>query len=204
MSASLAQRKDAVDRDKRTLRRRARRIRADIPSRVAARAAQAAARHALSLTELADARLVGLYAALPGELDTEPLASALAARGIAIAFPRVVPGQRRLSFCRAEVTELAPGTFGIREPGSACPLIVLGDIDTFVVPGVAFDRHGQRLGWGRGHYDTTLAAAPRAARIGYCFSDQRIDHVPTEPRDQAMDWIVTEDGAYRCQRAGGR
>lgn len=200
MSAALRAGRADVDRDKRSLRDRVRRLRAAISPEAAARAAEAAAAHAAALDALARPKLVALYAALPGEISTAPLAAILTGRGAALAFPRVVAGQRRLRFHLAAPSELAPGAFGILEPTHAAPEVELGEIEAFVVPGVAFDRAGGRLGWGRGHYDTTLHAAPGAIRVGYCFSDQLTERVPTGERDEPMDWIVTELGALRCPR----
>ena len=67
----------------------------------------------------------------------------------------------------------------------------------FVVPGLAFDRAGGRIGWGRGHYDATLAAAPNARRIGLAFECQLVAEVPHAPHDVRLHFVVTELDTYR-------
>ena len=86
-----------------------------------------------------------------------------------------------------------PGPFGIEEPDPACSVLVRPEeIDTVLVPCVAFDESGGRLGHGAGYYDRYLARCPRAARICLAFKAQRLDRVVTEAHDLPMDWIVTE------------
>jgi len=67
--------------------------------------------------------------------------------------------------------------------------------DTIVVPGVAFDRRGHRLGYGRGYYDRALSARPEALRIGFCHSFQLVEKLDERPHDEPVDFIVTPDGA---------
>ncbi|HEX5061643.1 MAG TPA: 5-formyltetrahydrofolate cyclo-ligase, partial [Kofleriaceae bacterium] len=75
----------------------------------------------------------------------------------------------------------------------------LSEIAAVFVPGLAFDRAGGRIGWGRGYYDVTLAAAsPAALRIGLAFECQIIEHVPREPHDAALHYVVTEAAIYRA------
>ena len=161
-----------------------------IPSPEAARAAEAAARHLLALPPLATARTVAMYAAAHGELDPSAAGAELAARGITLVYPRVVD-RTRLAF---QTGALRPSAFGLLEPAADSPEIPLDQIDVMVIPGLAFDRTGTRLGWGKGYYDRALAAT-RAVRIGYCFAVQVVRHVPREPYDIPMHHLVTEDGA---------
>jgi 5-formyltetrahydrofolate cyclo-ligase len=202
--AASAAAPESTDMAKQLLRRRLRALRDQVPPADAIRAAQAAAAHALSLPELAAARTVALYAGLGSELDPAPLAAALAGRGVALAYPRVVAGDRRLAFHRIatdDATGLRPGSFGIREPDSTAPTVPLGDIDLFVLPGIGFDRRGGRLGWGRGHYDATLALVPTALRVGYGYGCQLVDEIPVDELDLPLDILITEDGIHRFARA---
>ena len=84
--------------------------------------------------------------------------------------------------------------FGLREPAADNPEVPLDQIDVMVIPGLAFDSTGTRLGWGKGYYDRALALT-RAVRIGYCFALQIVPHVPRESYDIPMHHLVTEDGA---------
>ena len=85
------------------------------------------------------------------------------------------------------------GAYGIREPDrETSRRIEPGEIDLALVPCLAFDEGGMRLGHGAGYYDRYLARCPRAARICLAFKAQRLDRVVTEAHDLPMDWIVTE------------
>ncbi len=157
---------------------------------------QIAANAARLIAEYAITGTVALYAAKGSEVDTAPLDALLRARAIAIAYPRVGDG-RTLSFHLASPVELASGRFGLREPRADSPAIALDAIGAFIIPGVAFDRAGGRIGWGRGHYDATLAAAPHAVRIGLAFDCQVLDQVERDPHDALLHAIVTDVATYR-------
>lgn len=147
---------------------------------------------------------IALYLPLPGEFDTLPLWEALADRGYRCAFPRVERGEPRLRFFPlAPGEEVERGPLGVRQP-PARGEIALEAIDLFLVPGQAFDRQGGRLGRGKGYYDATLAAAPRAERIGVGFREQLLPLVPMLPHDVPMDWIVTDEVALRCDPGRSR
>ena len=102
-------------------------------------------------------------------------------------------GERPLAFHAVPRAALEPAGFGLRAPAADSPAIALADIAVFLVPGLAFDRAGRRLGWGRGHYDATLARAPGALRVGLGFGCQVVDEVPHEAHDAALHVIITED-----------
>jgi 5-formyltetrahydrofolate cyclo-ligase len=160
----------------------------------------AATRHLLALPELTRPGVVGLFASMPErhEIDTRGLAAALRERGARLAYPRASArdGARRLRFhLVASPARLVASSFGVPEPEATLPEFDLAEIDVFVVPGLAFDGDGGRLGWGRAHYDHTLAAAPRALRVGFGFELQVVSAVPVEAGDQRMDWLATEAGA---------
>jgi 5-formyltetrahydrofolate cyclo-ligase len=185
---------------KEELRRSLRRVRESISVDAATLAAAAAARHLFSLAPIASARTVGLYAAIRAELDCGPVARELAARGVRLAYPRVVGTTVHLEFHEVALpasgpAPLGPGAFGIPEPAPSTPIVALDHIDVFLVPGLAFDRTGSRLGWGHGYYDRALARAPSAVRVGYCYAFQLVDHVPREADDLPMHFVVTDAGA---------
>ena len=181
---------------KEELRRTARVVRDAIAPEPRRRAAESAAGNLLALPRLTGARRVALFAAVGSELDATAAARGLRARGVEIAYPRVVPGARRLEFhLVGDEGELRPGAFGIPEPAADAPVAPVQSIDAFVVPGLAFDAGGARIGWGRGYYDRSLAAVPGRLRIGYCFECQLVPEVPLEPSDLPMHAIVTETGA---------
>jgi 5-formyltetrahydrofolate cyclo-ligase len=149
------------------------------------------------IAERGAALTVALYAAKGSELDTSALAGVLASAGHRLVYPRVDGSSRVLAFHTATESELVPGRFGLREPTAAHPLVALETIDAFVVPGLAFDRSGGRIGWGRGHYDATLAAAPHALRVGVAFECQLVEQVPHDVHDIPLHAVVTELATYR-------
>jgi 5-formyltetrahydrofolate cyclo-ligase len=141
---------------------------------------------------------VALYAAKGSEVDTTELDAALRARGARVVYPRLVDDRRELLFKEVPPAALEPSRWGLREPPlEAGADIPLGAIDVFVIPGLAFDRGGGRVGWGRGHYDATLTAAPAALRIGIAFECQVVDQVPRDSHDALLHLVVTEVATYR-------
>jgi 5-formyltetrahydrofolate cyclo-ligase len=109
-----------------------------------------------------------------------------------VVYPRVVEGNRVLAFHEAMRDELALARFGLREPQARTAEVALEDISVFFVPGLAFDREGGRIGWGRGHYDATFAARPDALRVGLAFECQIVERVPREAHDTLVNIIITE------------
>jgi 5-formyltetrahydrofolate cyclo-ligase len=148
---------------------------------------------------LVDRQVVALYAPKGSEVDTLAIDENLRARGTRVVYPRIVDDQRVLAFHEVWPDKLVAARFGLHEPRADWRNQVgLVEIDAFVVPGLAFDRAGGRLGFGRGHYDATLAAAsPSALRVGLAFEAQLVDDVPGEAHDIALNVIVTEAASYR-------
>jgi 5-formyltetrahydrofolate cyclo-ligase len=176
------------------LRQRMRELRLALPAGQAELAGAQAAAHFHEIHGSDGAAVVALYAAMRNEVDTRPLAAVLRARGARICYPRVLPG-RLLNFHETAEAELVTTRLGIPEPPAGAPTIDPTDIDIFVVPGLAFDPNGVRLGWGRGHYDNALAAAPQALRVGLAHAFQVLPHVPDDRHDVRMDWLLTEQEA---------
>lgn len=137
------------------------------------------------------------YAPLKGEVDPLPLLRQLSAMGCTIALP-VAEADKPLSFHTWRPGEpLIPGAFGAREPHELSPRL---RPSLLIVPLVAFDTEGWRLGRGGGFYDRTIAelrAAGPVVTVGVAFAAQRVPQVPRERHDQRLDWIVTEEGALK-------
>jgi 5-formyltetrahydrofolate cyclo-ligase len=152
------------------------------------------------LPAFARARTVALYAALPafGELDVRTLADALRIRGATVLYPRVASrNPPRLAFHVVDHPHaLRPGVLGIDTPSADAPQRALDNADLVIVPGLAFDAGGHRLGFGGGYYDAALASAPRPLRVSVAYSFQLLaDALPRTSRDLPVDVIVTPDGA---------
>jgi 5-formyltetrahydrofolate cyclo-ligase len=138
------------------------------------------------------ARKVALYSSVRGEIDPSQLRQLLHDRGAEVAYPRVVSTvPPLLAFCAVAPGEtLATGRFEIPEPRAAAP-VAAEELDVILVPGVAFSRRGDRLGFGHGYYDRALAAAPRAVRIGLCHDFQLLDDLPPRIGDEPVDLVLT-------------
>jgi 5-formyltetrahydrofolate cyclo-ligase len=147
-----------------------------------------------------DADTVGLYANMGSEVDTAPLDGLLRARGLRVVYPRVTAGVRALTFHETKsIADLVPtGRLQIREPGPSAETVALADIAMFVIPGIAFDARGARVGWGRGHYDATLAGLS-AELVGIAFDCQIVASAAigfAESHDIHMHAVVTERMTY--------
>ena len=161
--------------------------------RAAASAAVCDAANALLAERLSPGAMVALYSAKGSEVDTARIDEFARGQGLIVAYPRVIAKARQLAFHAVRLDELAPSRFGLHEPNADAPGVAVTDIAAFLVPGLAFDRSGGRLGWGRGHYDATLAAAsPSTLRVGLAYECQLIEQVACEAHDVALHIIITE------------
>ena len=131
------------------------------------------------------------------EIDLLPVFHAARARGILCAFPRCGVKKGEMEFYYVNnLDELEAGAYGIREPQEgAIPVTDLTGA-LMLVPALAFDRAGYRVGYGGGYYDRFLAAHP-VASIGVTYEEFLVDSLPRDEYDMAVDTIVTEKCVYR-------
>lgn len=154
-----------------------------------------------ALPAWAEAREVLTYMPVQGEVDVAGLLAELWARGTRVLLARCRPGERGAMdlACATCLEDLRPGTYGIPEPDpDSCPIIEEAAPDLVLVPGVAFDRRGFRLGFGAGFYDRFLGgrdggkgAGPLLA--GPCYGFQLLPAVPRDPWDVPVDVVITEE-----------
>ena len=181
------------------LREAARRRRAEMRSDTFA--ARLAA-HADALG-VAPGAVVAGYHVHRDEADPALLLRALAAAGAHIAFPRVIAKDAALEFHLVPDGEiLHPGAYGIHEPLAHWPRAIP---DILLVPLLAYDDHGYRLGYGGGYYDRTLAdlsgaALPQARAIGIAYAGQRMDFLPHDAHDYPLHAVLTETGLTEFPR----
>ena len=131
-----------------------------------------------------------LYSALPDEVPTQSLLDELVAQGKTVLLPRVVSDTDMELRQYTGMQDLQAGAFGILEPTGKL-FTDYKKIDVAVIPGMAFDKKGHRLGRGKGYYDRFLRLLPNTYKIGICFSWQLVDHVPTDEHDILMDHILS-------------
>jgi len=129
------------------------------------------------------------------EWDVAPIFGIALGLNKVVVLPRVNLATRTLELCAVTdiARDVAPGYRGIREPLPHCKRVDPAAIDWVLVPGVAFDRNGKRLGYGGGFYDRLLPLLPRAAlRVAGAFELQIVDDIPHAAHDLVVDAIVTE------------
>ena len=155
----------------------------------------------LSALPLPPAQVVAGYWPMPEEIDVRPLMTYLHLSGHVLVLPVVVGRGQPLIFRRWRPSlPLDAGVYGISVPSAEAPEATPG---VLLVPLLAFDGEGRRLGYGAGYYDRTLATLRRAGdilAIGAAYAAQRMDSLPEEASDQRLDWVVTEEGAIRTGR----
>lgn len=153
----------------------------------------------LTLPEVAEARALLGYASFGSEADIDTALATLAARGVGVFLPWVDGETLAITRVRDLDADLAPGWRGVREPRASDRRPARPDrLHAAVVPGIAFDRRGWRLGYGGGHFDRLLAQlAPGTPKVGVAFATQIIEQVPSEPHDVRVDLVVTEEGVHR-------
>jgi 5-formyltetrahydrofolate cyclo-ligase len=155
-----------------------------------------------------EAETVLLYvSAFPEEIRTAPLLSIAYDAGKRVILPRVdrVGGRLRLHRVVDPRRELSPGVLGIREPDAGLPEVAANAVDWVLVPGVAFDDRGYRLGRGAGHYDRLLPAMrPDCVCWALGLNCQLVPCLPVEPHDVALDGVTTPGRTIRgVGRSGG-
>ena len=159
------------------------------------------ARNFIAAVPLPPASVVSAFVAIGEETDPSPLIDLLRKEGHSIALPRVVRKGEKLAFhLYGPGATLVPGVFGLSQPGKDWPEAIP---DVLVVPLLAFDARGNRLGYGAGFYDRTLTALRASRKIlaaGFAFAGQEVPDVPHRDSDEPLDWIVTELGARRIER----
>ncbi|MEI9888639.1 MAG: 5-formyltetrahydrofolate cyclo-ligase [Rhizomicrobium sp.] len=182
--------------DKRALRAHARAHRATLTR---ADFAQTIARFADDIA-LAPGATVAGYFPLRDEADPRALMAALAARGHKLALPCVESGKPLVfrAWKMGHAMRANAGAFGIAEPLAEAPAVA----PTLVlVPLLAFDAAGHRLGYGGGYYDRTLAALEGARAIGIAYAGQEVAALPREPHDHPLEAVLTENGLRRFEKA---
>ena len=203
-TGDAARHDEALARRKVAVRSIARQRRADAHARLHGRAARAVADAVLHTVPLPVLSVVSGYMPIGDELDPLPLMSQLAARGLTCALPVVTGADRPLLFREwTPGMALQEGPYGIPEPAADAfelrPSVLL-------VPLLAFDRSGRRMGYGGGFYDRTLAtlrADAAVVAVGLAYADQEVDEVPAGSTDQQIDWVVTERQALAFSPLGG-
>jgi 5-formyltetrahydrofolate cyclo-ligase len=190
---------DPAGERKRALRSWAVTARASLPPAELAEASAAVTRRLLELPELTAARTVAAFVSYGTELATQPLVDALAARGVAVLLPVLLPDDDLAWRRYAGPDRLVPGRKGLLEPAAeASEEVPVETVDAVVVPGVCYDESGRRLGRGGGSYDRALARVPAGVpRIAVALDTEIVAELPAEEHDERVDVIVTPTRVIR-------
>lgn len=144
----------------------------------------------LTLPETAQARTIFLFCGTGTEPDTTRLFAPLLKQDKRICLPRMLPGRQMEVRRYCPDRPLVRHPFGILEPGDACPLVEIGEIDLVLVPALCYDRQGFRLGMGGGYYDRWLTRFS-GHTVGLCRQALLQDKLPAEPHDRPVDVVIT-------------
>ncbi|MEQ1518671.1 MAG: 5-formyltetrahydrofolate cyclo-ligase [Usitatibacteraceae bacterium] len=160
-----------------------------------AAASQAILQRVVALPEYTKAKTVLTYMGFGTEIETQWFFERVIADGKIAVLPRVDRANQSLILHSARTeAELMTSKWGIREPKTDAPVVSIATVDFVLMPGVAFDRTGNRLGYGRGYYDKLVAAAnPALARVAAGYGCQIVDRVPVDFHDQKVHRIITEN-----------
>ncbi len=198
----------ALTREKKALRKTLLAKRDTLPKDLWKRYSEQASVYALSLMETLSSRdklssgplTVTAFLSFGSEIDTRPLIGSIldVKRPLRLLLPSLRQSKTIVLRPFDRETTLLPGPFGILEPETALS-VSPSEVDIFFLPGVAFDRRGGRLGYGKGYFDRLLAGRnARGTRVGLAFSEQIVEKVPTGAYDRPMDYLVTEKGWVAC------
>lgn len=139
------------------------------------------------LVQQKGARVVHSYLPMGSEINIIPLLDKLLLEGITIVTPKALKGRKIKNLALHSLEDLEEGIFGTRHP--AHDEEFTGQIDLFILPGLAFDKHNYRLGYGAGYYDTLLKTQ-NGYKVGICYPFQLVDKLPVEEHDVPMDEVL--------------
>lgn len=150
-------------------------------------------RNLLESSLFSEAQYIYAYYPLGNEADICPVLDEAWKSGKRVAFPKVF-GETMRFFEVKSFDHLSPGTFGVMEPEEGCP--VDWENPLVFTPGVAFDRNGNRMGYGKGYYDRYFGSRPGAVMLGVAYELQVTEKIPVGVYDRVLDGVVTENGVF--------
>jgi 5-formyltetrahydrofolate cyclo-ligase len=185
---------DALRRQvKAELRKRMRSVRKALPAEArAARSASIVAR-VTARDEWSAAGTVMLFLPMGAEVDVRPAIESALAAGKRVALPRMTPEGLEIRQWRAGDVPVESGSMQVPEPPESAPLVDPAEVELVVVPALALDERGARIGYGAGYYDHLLPRMPRARRIAVAFHFQLLAEIPETPGDQRVHVVVTDE-----------
>ncbi len=185
------------------LRKRMRGLRQTVPASACAAKSLRVVERLIALPAIAEARAVALFWPMENrhEVDLRSLHGWLRERGVRVAYPAVDAENGALVFRFVrEPAAMQPNALGVREPSSEEPEAAHGEVDVILVPALAVDPRGHRIGYGAGYYDRALPRfSPTATAVCVAFDFQLLVDLPNTPYDVPVAWIVTEARTLRAE-----
>jgi 5-formyltetrahydrofolate cyclo-ligase len=184
------------------LRQRALQARRALKGDELAKLSRRVAQNLSAVPEFQGAMTIASYVAKEDEVQTAQIIERALHMGKRVIVPRIEPTPRRLRFYEIRaLAELSPGNFGVLEPaaesGPGSTPVPLSESDVILVPLVAWDDRGNRIGYGKGYFDAELGSRRSSTAIGLALEAQRVERVPATERDVPLDVIVTEGRVLR-------
>ena len=142
-----------------------------------------------SLTNELDPKVIHTYISFGSEVDLWPMIHKWLEEERKVVCPRTLKDRKLQHLVLTDINALETGRFGTQHPSGDNEFS--GEMDLIIIPGLAFDREGGRLGYGAGYYDTFLEECPDAMKVGVCFEEQLCETVPMEPHDVRLDRIIS-------------
>lgn len=193
-----------IAESKASLRKSTREARKNIDERKRGKAAEALVQRLVNLPAVRHARCIGVYNACGSELSLDPSIEAMRDQNpiLTIAYPVLLTDDAMVfvKFSRTDDMTILenPAVHVTNVPRNR--ILSTEELDIMLVPGVAFDEHGRRLGQGGGHYDRVIPRLkPEAITIGIAFDEQIVDEIPTDPHDRRVNYVLTPSRLITCQ-----
>ena len=191
--------------DPQQLRKETLRTRNELSKSQRIKASEAICENLLNMPEIINSNTIFAYVSFRSEVSTLTLIEALIAAGKTVAVPITRVKEKRLDAIRIQniTHDLDPGYCDIPEPTTAlCEINIIDPvtIDAILLPGSVFDIRGGRFGYGGGFYDRFVSSIPTAKRIGLAYDLQVVEHIPLQPHDELLDFVVTESNIFKGQR----
>jgi 5-formyltetrahydrofolate cyclo-ligase len=159
-------------------------------------------RNLLSTEEYCEAKVIALYSSIHNEVETTLVIRDALLSGKTVLLPAVYAGEmffRELS----DITKMRKGQYGIMEPVETGRVVDPAVADMIVLPGIAFDIEGRRIGYGKGYYDKALHSLEESGKlVAICYDFQLVDEISGEPHDVRVDMIITESMTYFTPTGG--
>lgn len=185
---------------KAALREKLKKIRDQVDPALAETASQGVWVHLSRLQEFQKAKGIGGFASAANEINTYPILEGTLSLGKKLYLPKISPDKTHFDYyLAADFKSLVVGPFGILEPSGNRPA-AWEEIDLALVPGLAFDIQGHRLGFGKGYYDRALPLLKKTAlAVGLGYSFQIVEQVPSEAHDVLLRAVLSEKGFHFCK-----